>query len=326
MSIFLCAQSAVAAYRSLAVLSRLRRGLHAMTTPSVPSSAQAIELAQRLQIPLPLHVLVDRVGARRNNKAVVCKVSSTMAGVRAFLEIAPGVFACSPEALFLQLAAGSDFENLLMLGMELVGGFAPNKAARKGLLMREPLTTPEALRDHIEASPSGFGCDRARDAARYLLPDARSPKEAEIALMLALPRRRGGRGVEGLVLNRRVDLPPEGRVIAERSHLVCDIFCETARLELGYDSDDNHLEREDHESDKRRENALRTAGIGFVPMTNGQLHDWATFDAVARRFAHEAGACFKYTSRAIDERQHELWRRLLFFRRIGGRLVDPCGA
>lgn len=319
MKIYLCHQSALAAYRSPAALKRLGRGVQPFDDPGVPDGATAQSIANTLQIPLPLYTLVTTPNKRRPKAGSLCHTWSGPAHMATFIEVLPNVYVSSPEFLFLQIAGRADFENGLMLGYELVGGYALNAQAKGGLIMRPPLATPASLATYLASSASAFGANKAARAARYLLPNARSPKEAEIAALLSLPRRCGGRGIGGIVLNRRIDLPPEGQAIARRSYLVADVFFKQAHLELGYDSDDNHISRAAHESDERRANALGTAGVSYISLTSGQLHDWKTFDSIAHVIAQETKTVFRSTSSSIRERQYKLWQRLLFGNRAGGR-------
>ncbi|MDY4041639.1 MAG: hypothetical protein SOY67_06025 [Collinsella sp.] len=293
----------------------------------VPSPERAHLIATRLGVPEPLHVLVGDVRARRPHRSVVCHAH---AGPSAFCELGPGVLVSAPELLLAQLPSHRDVPGALMLGMELMGDYALSPDRNRSVRDRPALMVPAHLQslanaarpDALDGDPRRMSRSKLARVSRLLIPGARSPKEAEIALLLSLPRRLGGRGIQGIILNHRVDLSREARAVAGRKYLVCDIFIAGAGLELGYDSDSHHLTRRSHESDARRENALRMMGVGYMGMTSGQLHQWSAFDALADRLAAEAGMRLRPLKHASRARQYELWERLLFGRRLRGDLGD----
>lgn len=287
----------------------------------VPSASRAEVIAQELGVSTPLHVLVPNDSARKHTKTVHCHTWSGNIPEGALLYLDNDLYLSTPEFLFQQLCSRSDFENRFMLGSELVGGYAITPDGRGGLIQRPPLCTRDDILNFLDNHPGSQGYDRALRVARYLLEGARSPKEAEIAALYSLPRSLGGRGIKRIKMNVRFELSDEARRVARRSYLLFDHFLQVEGRDHEYDSDDFHLTRERHESDARRENALKLMGIKLTTMTNGQLHDWDAFDAIASNLAVGNGAVFRSTSTAIEERQKCLWERLLFGRRVGGKTV-----
>lgn len=288
---------------------------------TVPSSSQAEVLAERLGLSLPLHVLAPHDTKRVRTSVVHAHAWSAPIQEDALLYLEDGLYLSAPAFLFQQLSARSDFENRLMLGFELVGKHAISPDGRSGVLQRPPLVTKSDLIAFLDNAPTSPGRKLACETAPYLMESARSPKEAEIAALYALPRRLGGRQIPGVELDHKVALSPEAQRIARRQHLYFDHYFSVEGRDHEYDSDDIHLTRTRHESDVRRENALKLMGIKLTVMTNGQLHDWETFDALAQHLSYGSGAMFRYTSSAIAAKQHDLWERLLFGRRVHGRTV-----
>lgn len=208
-----------------------------------------------------------------------------------------------------------------MLGSELIGAYAVSPDRLSGILGRPPLVSRSELIDFLECSAPSPGYEKALRTARYLIAGARSPKESEIAALYSLPRTLGGRHIKGIEMNVHFDLSDEARRIAKRSYLVFDHHMSIEGRDHEYDSDDFHLTRQRHESDARRENALKLMGVRLTVMASGQLHDWESFDAIAQNLAIGNGASFRSTSQAIRERQRRLWNRLLFGHRTGGRTL-----
>ena len=149
-----------------------------------------------------------------------------------------------------------------------------------------------------------------------------------------------------LELDHEIVLSADARIIAGRSTLFADCYMDSVPPQLGtcggrrlaggvrrgivvqptdieYDSDAEHLSSAMNEADKRRANALRRDGIGLITVTKGQLHDWPTFDVIAEQVVAASGIAMRPASDAIRDRQYRLWRRLLFGKRVGGRIVMP---
>ena len=290
-------------------------------SPEAPSASRAEVVAQEIGLSLPLHALVPDDSSRKHTKNVHCHAWSGKIPEGALVYLDDDLYLSTPEFLFQQLCPRSDFENRFMLGSELVGGYAISPDGRGGLIQRPPLCTRSSIFDFLDSSPGSQGCDRAARVARYLLEGARSPKEAEIAALYSLPRSLGGRGIKQIKMNARFELSDEARRIARRAYLLFDHFMQIEGRDHEYDSNDFHLTRERHESDSRRENALKLMGVKLTIMTNGQLHDWDAFDTIANNLAAGNGAIFRSTSIAIEERQKNLWERLLFGRRVGGKTL-----
>lgn len=163
----------------------------------VPSPERAHLIAARLGVPEPLHVLVGDVRARRPHRSVVCHAH---AGPSAFCELGPGVLVSAPELLLAQLASHRDVPGALMLGMELMGDYALSPDRNRSVRDRPALMVPAHLQslanatrpDASDGGPRRMSRSKLARVSRLLIPGARSPKEAEIALLLSLPRRLGG--------------------------------------------------------------------------------------------------------------------------------------
>ena len=325
--IVLCHDTALEAYRSKELvtlaLARIRAGDLAERADDleVPPSERIRALAERYDLSLPLHILAPFDAARRSTKAMRCHAWSSNIPGEALLLLDDDVYLSMPAFLFQQLSARSDFENRFMLGSELLGSYALCAGAPGGIIQRPKLATRAGILEFLESHPGTHGSRQALDTAKYLLEGARSPKEAEIAALYSLPRKMGGRGIAELEMDRRIELTPEASVVARRRYLVCDHFLRIEGRDHEYDSDDWHLTRHMHEKDIRRENALGLMGVKLTIMTNGQLHDWDTFDAIAQHLAADNDAAFRGRTELTRTKQQRLWERLLFGTRRGGKTV-----
>lgn len=285
----------------------------------VPSSKEARAIAESFGLPLPLHVLCTHPCERRHNQGVVCHLWTSPIPPSSIAYLANGVYTCIPEFMFIQLCYGSDRENRLMLGSELAAKYAINPNGRKGLIKRPPLVTPHNIEAFATQIPQAPGTTRALEVTPYIGCNARSPKENELWLIFRLPRTLGGRSITGIEMDRKIALNKRARTLAKRKRLYSDLFFLTSNTDFEYDADDNHLTKEANESDKRRANALRIMDIDLITMTNGQLHDWQSFDIIARQMEERESRVFRTTSEATRARQKKLWERLILGVRSGGK-------
>lgn len=317
--------SALALYRNpraaQLILSNRAQGHHALSLDrvTVPTARDAARIARELDLPLPIHALALDPRRWRHSKHVTCHLWSGPVPLEEVIHIDNDLYVCSPEFLFLQLCCRSDLENILMVGSEMASDYAPNPQGRHGLVRRPPLLTPDSIRACADTMAEAPGTAKARKLAGHLVQHAWSPKETEIALLLGLPRRLGGRGVSGIELNYRIDLAPSAQTIARRSSVVADLMILPERHVLEYNSNDFHLTRTAHESDERKRNALAMMGIELTTITAGQLHDWETFDSIAEHLLFELGRGGRMRTDGITDKQRDLWERLLFGSRKDGR-------
>ena len=162
------------------------------------------------------------------------------------------------------------------------------------------------------AEKAGHGSrSLANRVASLVLGGARSPKEAQLAALLALPRRLGGRGIGDMELNHIFELPRRAQVIAGRRSVEGDLYISSIRRSIEYDSERHHADAEQRELDIRKANALRSIGVDVRTITKTQLYTWQLFNALADSISEDAVGP-RSASASLATRQHKLWRDLLF--------------
>lgn len=319
-------QSALAFYRNPSSIELLGTGavpLSKIEPCEAPAPAQAIAIASRLNLSFPIHFLVDAPCGRRASRTCVCHVFQGDLPARSLIPLGDGVAISSPCMLFLELASRSDFLNALMIGEELAGQYAVDPTRPEGIVRVPKRLEVEELLRFLEACEGAYGASKAADAAVRILGNAMSPKEAEIGQLLSLPRRRGGRGVPDIELNMPIELPEPLRAVAGRRRLVVDVYSAALMRVSEYDSDSFHLDRTAHENDERKRNVLGQMGLDVVVITNGQLKDWKSIDAILRDSEMSWKPRISPASEAIRTKQHDLWRKLIFGIRRGGKTFLP---
>ena len=288
--------------------------------PAVLSRLAALPAALRL----PVEVLVTDPSARRKSDRLKTRLCTLPLPASSIVRVNKDVSVVSPELCFLQLASVLSVHELIQLGFELCGTYAPSPAGVDGLRSRRaPLMDVGRLGTLLRAMPGAHGHVRAERAAEFVLADARSPMETLSSMLLGLPGRLGGKGLPKMVLNARIELDDQARKLAHKSYLECDLFWPQARLAVEYEGRKYHEGERNMASDKARANALRHMGIKVISLFDEHIRDEAAFDAIAADIARELG--FRMRSRTYDEasRVREL-RRAILVRQGGAEPAWPA--
>lgn len=258
---------------------------------------------------LPVHALVGDAAARTETKSVV---SHTWASVpdKSFINAGNGFLVSTPEFCFLQMAALLPLAQLVQLGMELCGTYAlveDGPAATRDA----PLTTVTRLRTFVDAAHGMSGRAKALRAVRYVENGSASPMESILAMMLYLPYKLGGYGLERPVLNHQVDVPHSMRSLADRSYCRCDLCWPSRKLAVEYDSRLRHEDLAKQESDARRRSTLIALGFTVVTVFPPQVMDGGAFNRLARQLAKLTGKRLRYEDPGFT-RKHLALREQLF--------------
>lgn len=253
-----------------------------------------------------VHVLIaPHHGQHRTKKVVFHQVPPPLPR-GSVLELAPHVFCCSPEYLFVQMAEVLDMGALVALGYELCGCY-PLKAGRASSgLVRGQLTTPERLMEFVGRADGMRGVRRARVALRHVHAKSASVTETEVSMMLSMPRKRGGYGLPPGRLNERFRLSPSAQIIARLECLTLDLCWPEKLVALEYDGRVGHSEEHDRVRDSRRRDAFVVEGIRMATVTWNQLSSVHEFEAIASFVAKALGKRQYPTTPTFREAQSSL--------------------
>lgn len=149
----------------------------------------------------------------------------------------------------------------------------------------------------------------------FVMENAASPMETVLALLLCLPYRLGGYGIEKPQFNYRVDVPTHIRKLADRRYCECDLCWPGSNLAAEYDSARYHLDPERQESDARRRGTLVSLGFTVLTVSRKQVMDGGAFNRLARQIANLTGKRLRYVdpefTRAHLALREELLRGML---------------
>ena len=268
----------------------------------------------------PVDVLTDKRGARRTD-IIQPRVWTGELPLGAIVPISNEVSVTSPAFALQQVVARSSLAEGLMMASELCGSFSVydcpppvrrlisqllrDEGARKAfdsqsqwrvclngdmpsdLWNRSPLVESHELLEIAEASESSRGRRRLCEIASLVKPGAASPLEVQAGMLLGLSRRRGGEGFDDFEHNKRVALSRKARALAQRKTCVCDLYYESANLDLECQSVLVHDNERSLISDFDRSAALQEMGINVLFASSEMLADPYRFDAFADLLANE---------------------------------------
>ena len=221
---------------------------------------------------------------------------------------------CKLPLVFTQLGMELDEIDLALVAHELVGTYAllpwAATGSKSGIDQAE---TIESLSAYASAARSQGvpGAARALDALAITTEGSNSPLETKIAVLLTLSRRKGGFGLPGFQMNKRVRLSEEGQAIMGRETIRPDFVWLKQGLVLEYDSDLWHLNPESHERDSRRRAAFLASGYTPVDLTRGMLRDHEALCATMHDLERRLGYRRQPLSLSMEFRRDELLDRVL---------------
>ena len=299
--------------------------LRECTGPSwrnVGQAARDIRDARWLLAPsanFPLDVLAQERGGRRSSGLISTTFWNGGLPFEATCDVTDDLGVTSPAFTMVQMAAQAGFTRTLLLASELCGSYAVYPApepirsllqriASRGRLkafngwrpclsgegnvtdlwQRDPLTTPDDLKAMAEAAEGHRGAAALRKVADAVVPLAASPFETQAGLLLGLPRRLGGEGLDGLSHNEKVELSRDAKLVGQRQCCYCDIYLPDG-LDVECQSSQYHDNHDGFLSDAERAAALRLMGVNVLPLTHAQLTNPARFDAFCDAIALARG-------------------------------------
>jgi len=207
------------------------------------------------------------------------------------LDVHEDFYVCSPELMFVQMANHWDTPHLIALGIELCGIYT---SVDEDLCRCPPLTSAAKLSGYVSRAQGIFGREKAQKSLKYVADNSASPRESILTMLLCLPYRLGGYGIEMPVLNQRIILNKAGKKIASKNFCACDLYWPKAKLAVEYDSDAFHVGPERISNDSARRTALAATGVSTITITNRQLFNIQQFNEIAHQIASITGKRLQY--------------------------------
>ena len=228
-----------------------------------------------------------------------------------FVRLEPDVFICTPEMCLLQLALILPPEQLLLLMTEWCGKYVLDKCLLGGVGKRQPLTSPQGIREFVDMAARKHGSYTLRETARLIRADSESPRESVFGICHSLGCSNGGYGLSPLLLNGEVELSESARQLYNVAKCRCDIYYPTARLAFEYQSKTYHEDWNAQEKDKSRIAALQIMGVDVVEVCAKQVESRKDMDALALIPARRLGIALDLSDGAYAAKRDALQSSLL---------------
>lgn len=158
-----------------------------------------------------------------------------------------------------------------------------SEGRRSSLWMRPPLIEIPELMEFAREIKGRRDSRRFAEAASMVQGVTRSPLEVRAAMLMGLPRVRGGRGMS-LKTNHTIPLTSNARRLARRNYCVADIYLESPDgsriVDIECQGDGAHSGPALAASDANRTVALESMGVGVIPLSHEQIRDERAFELV----------------------------------------------
>ena len=277
-----------------------------------------------------LCLLVGSAARRRRMPDVGWSVCSGLpAG--SILEVEPGVYSLSPEALCVAVAREVGCIQAFALAQELCskislsdrGKYLPpytspvaNRLAKDkdqpadvGYFEVEPVLTPDRLADYLAAC-KGSAAKQLLRLCPYLSENLRSPMECIMLALFSLPFSYGGFACGPFKTDYKIEFDDRAQAISGMPHAVCDAYQEAARFDLEYNGELGHSSRRGRIHDEKRNTGLITMGIEVATVNNEMLCDMEAMEALAWRINQRMGKRYRNRVDARRKKQEALFNTL----------------
>ncbi len=270
-----------------------------------------------------MHRIVDGQNQRGASKLYASHYYKTNFPFGSFCETYHGFRVTSPAATLLTMASSCSREELLMATYEMVGTFSvfnpceraeavldqvPARRAMASssywrrvqnvdgqgtsLWKRRPLLELDELARFCDGAEGFRGIKKLRWAAAHVTGETASPFEAQASMLLGLPRRCGGEGLE-IKNNQRIQLSADARRIYPYDSCYADILIEgegdNAGVIVECQGRSVHASEAAGISDSNRATALAGMGYEVILLTHEQIRDARSFQVVLDIIARKTG-------------------------------------
>ena len=214
----------------------------------------------------------------------------------------------SPEMCFLYAASVLPLHEVVYVGNQLCAQYVTDSDSDIGQRNRDPITNVNKIKRFLKNADGLKGIKKARTAIKYVVDGCNSPKEVFLAAIARLPRHYGGYGLPEFVMNGAVKLTKDGSSLVGYDVLRADMVWYKQRKLVEYESNLVHLDKDQHEHDKKRSNAIQKAGYGVTYITAGQVSGFGPVEDTFTSLQKELGVRF---DRAKFAEQQEKRRKVV---------------
>lgn len=260
--------------------------------PALPSNGDSLGslqskklLTRQKAFCLPIDLVVSAPEERRFSSITKSHVWSNLPE-GSFIALGTDLFVSTPEACFLQLARDESLIELIKIGFEITGTYAPSRNSKYGLVELPQRTTVQEIESYLRNCESCKGIAKAKRALSHIIECSASPMESAISMLLCLPSSLGGFGLPKPTLNLPITANGGKSPITSDSEpgtqreFRLDLCWPEHNFALEYDSDLFHLTPSKHHADSERRVMLEKEGIRVLSVTSKQVYNNDSFNTL----------------------------------------------
>ena len=252
----------------------------------------------------PYHLLVDGNNASFSRDDVIRHIGMNPLPPRSLIKLTDALYVASPELLFLQLSASSEFDEigLIEIGLELCGTYVLDSSWDGLTNIDTSLTSVIKIGNMIERLTGRGGIKLARRALKSVHDKSNSPMESVLSMLVSLPTRLGGLGLGPIALNHPVATP-----LGPRRP---DVLFTKHRVGLEYKGKEYHS-IEAVGRDDRRQNKLVGSGVTILNVWYDDLVNAHLFEQFTTDLFRALGVRRRIRVKGFAEKQALLRVRLM---------------
>ncbi len=276
---------------------------------------KAIELAKEYHFTLPVNLMVPE--NTRLNKTNEITRNRFIHGLpyKSFVKLNDRgdsddeVYVACPELCFLQAAHILPLHLAVKIGNMLCAMYIRDDEEVMGQRNIQPLTSKKKIEQYLNKVEKVAGLKNARRALKYVSDKCNSPMEVNIAVIGKLPISAGGYALEDFKMNGEAKLKKEAKELLGRKVCMCDMLWEEEKVIVEYESNLTHLDKEQHEYDKRRSTAIINAGYKIINITARDVGVLSRTDEIFEIIRKSLGMRgLKDRFEKFDEQRFEVYR------------------
>lgn len=223
-----------------------------------------------------IHLMVFNKSDRRQLTHTITHYQAFIPSHTELIAAGNGVYIVDIRLCALQAATYLTFRELVEYYFEICGNYALSLEPSRTYRKRPALSTVEDLSRYFKVASGRHGAKRARRAISYTRAGSRSPMETALVMLLVMPKKEGGLGIRGVLMDHRVEVTRRARALTRRRHFYFDAYLPASQTDLEYNGL-YHEEEIVQAIDEERRNALDAMGYAIITVNRHALFDAMSF-------------------------------------------------
>lgn len=239
-----------------------------------------------------------------------CHVSTKRFSSSRFIKLTDDIQIVGVELCALQAATYMSLRELVEYYFELCGAYSLGNDASTSYSERPALTSTTKLKHFFSSLTSCNGLVLARKAISCVRDGCRSPMETAFVMMLTLPKREGGLGINEIETDYPVNVTSIAKALTRRTRFYLDAYLKKSRTDIEYNGF-YHDDEEDRAIDEERKNALAAMGYGIITVSRHSFMHAKPFARVMEAIQRKEGIRPSRLPKNFGVKQEELRKFVL---------------